>query len=300
MRRKLSLLLLALLLALPLGGFAQQSVRGDVNGSGVVDIDDVNAVINVMLHKATPADFPAADVNGDGAVDIDDLNVVINVILGKDGGGSQEEGDWVDLGLPSGTLWASRNIGAATPGDRGDYFAWGETSPKARYFWYTYKWYREGYYDAQNGWLSAGFTKYCTNYDSGFDGCFVDNKTELDLADDAAAANWGGGARMPSFEQIKELVDNCTWQWTSRDAGIYVVYGQLATGPNGNSIFLPAAGLRWGGSLYYADIDGFYWSRTLGADDSNDAYYLYFDSGYAYRNYYSRSGGLTVRAVRVP
>ena len=289
---------MALLLSLPLGGFAQQSVRGDVNGSGVVDIDDVNAVINVMLHKATQDDFPAADVNGDGAVDIDDLNEVINVMLGKDGGGSQAEGDWVDLGLPSGTLWASSNIGAATPEDYGDYFAWGETTPKEVYNYDTYKWYRKGYYDAQNRWLSGGFTKYCTNY--GFDG-FVDNKTELDLADDAAAANWGGGARMPSWEQIKELEKNCSWQLTSRDIGDdQHVYGLLATGPNGNSIFFPAAGLRLDGLLHDAGGNGYYWSRTLGADDSSCAYSLYFRLGDAIQDYYTRGFGRSVRAVHVP
>ncbi len=282
-----------MLLALPLNGYAQQSVRGDVDGSGAVDIDDVNAVINIMVHKADPT--AAADVNGDGAVDIDDLNIIINIMLGKDDGGSYDPSDWVDLGLPSGTLWASRNIGAASPEDYGDYFAWGETAPKAVYNWDTYKWW-EKYQDASGNW-HKGYTKYCTQSSYGYDG-FVDNKTELDVDDDAAAANWGGGARMPSLEQIKELVNNCTWQW-KRPNG---VIGQLGIGPNGNTIFLPAAGCRRGGSLRDTSIFGIYWSRTLRASDSHNAYYLYVnlsDAGWNYSDYRCSPGG-TVRAVRVP
>ena len=290
------------LLSLPLGGFAQQSVCGDVNSSGAVDIDDVNAMINIMLDKAAPT--AGSDVNGDGAVDIDDLNVVINVILGKDGGGSQAEGDWVDLGLPSGTLWASRNIGAATPEDYGDYFAWGETAPKEAYKQGTYKWWKEGFFiEAGDGiiyWHWDGNTKYCTNTNYGYDG-FADDKTELDITDDAAAANWGGGARMPSMEQIKELLDECSWQWTCRDVGEgESVTGQLVTGPNGNSIFLPAAGYRWNGSLYGAGYCGYYWSRTLGAYYDDCAYFLIFGDGGAGWDYYYRYYGRTVHAVRVP
>ncbi len=287
-----------MLLALPLNGYAQQSVRGDVNGSGAVDIDDVNAVINIMLHKAAPT--VGADVNGDGSVDIDDLNIIINIIVGKDGGGSHDDGDWVDLGLPSGTLWATRNIGAASPEDYGDYFAWGETAPKEVYNGDTYKWYKKGYYDAQNRWHSGGYTKYCTEY-YGYEG-FVDNKTELDLADDAAAANWGGGARMPSLEQIKELINECSWKWTSRNVGEgRSVSGQLVTGPNGNTIFLPAAGYHGNGPLDNAGSNGYYWSRTLYAGNSNYAYALFFLSGNAYwHDDTIRNGGHTVRAVRVP
>ncbi len=201
-----------MLMLLPLNGYAQQTVRGDVNGSGVVDIDDVNAVINVMLDRVEPT--AGTDVNGDGLVDIDDLNVVINVILGKDSGGSHDQGDWVDLGLPGGTLWATRNIGADKPEDYGDYFAWGETTPKAEYHSGTYKWW-EKYQDASGNW-HKGFTKYCTRSYEGLDN-FVDDKTELDLADDAASVNWGGKARIPSIEQIQELVNTCTWQWTQHN-----------------------------------------------------------------------------------
>ena len=162
---------MTLLLVLPFTGYAQQ-VRGDVNGSGDVDIDDINdinAVINTMLHKVDPT--AGTDVDDNGAVDIDDLNIIINVIVGKDGSGSHGQGDWVDLGLPSGTLWATRNIGAASPEDYGDHFAWGEITPKSEYSWETYKWFNE-YYDTE-GSFHYGLTKYCTHFTGGLDD-FVD------------------------------------------------------------------------------------------------------------------------------
>ena len=122
------------------------------------------------------------------------------------------------------------------PEDYGDYFAWGETAPKSNYNLATYKWYNS---------VSDKLTKYCTD----------DHKTELEPADDAATVNWGAGARMPSLEQIQELLDNCSWQWTLKNG----VYGQLGTGPNGITIFcqLLAAGcarcsMKWalGATIY--------------------------------------------------
>ena len=194
---------------------------------------------------------------------------------------------WVDLGLPSGTLWATCNIGASAPEEYGDYFAWGETAPKDYYDWSTYKWcnrsmtkYHYGYY----------------RYDNDGNSYYVepDGRTELEPADDAATANWGAEARMPSVEQIQELVSSCTWQWTQRNG----VNGQLGTGPNGNTIFLPAAGFRWDGSLYDAGSYGFYWSRALDPGNSDYAFNLYFGSGGVHRDFYgSRHLGYAVRAV---
>ena len=275
---------------------ASATVRGDVNGDGVVDIDDLNAVINVMLHKNADTGLEArADIDGNGMVDIDDLNVVINVMVGKDNGGSHDQGDWVDLGLPGGTLWATRNIGADKPEDYGDYFAWGETTPKAEYHSGTYKWW-EKYQDASGNW-HKGFTKYCSRSYEGLDN-FVDDKTELDLADDAASVNWGGKARIPSIEQIQELVNTCTWQWTQHNG----VNGQLATGPNGNTIFFPAAGERWDGPLLNAGYLGYYLSRTLVPYSPDSAYCLNFGSAGVdcEGTILGRFGGFSVRAVRVP
>ncbi|MBR5086054.1 MAG: hypothetical protein IKX31_03495, partial [Muribaculaceae bacterium] len=137
--------------------------------------------------------------------------------------------DCVDLGLPSGTLWATTNIGATNPEDFGDYFAWGEIMPKDVYDWSTYMWC--------NG-SNFALTKYNNDSSHGNNG-FVDNKTELDPEDDAATANWGSEWRMPSLEQIQELLNNCTTQWTA----INGVNGRLLTSTiNGETLFLPANG----------------------------------------------------------
>lgn len=190
-------------------------------------------------------------------------------------------GNWVDLGLPSGLLWATRNVGASSPEDYGDYFAWGETSPKSYYDWDTYAY---GYYD--DNW-SLHLTKY--NTDSYYGP--VDNLITLQPGDDAATAHYGG--RMPTREEWQELYNHCTSTWTTLNG----VNGRCFTGPNGNSVFLPAAGYRWYDEVYYAgSIIGFYWSSSLYTSYPLDAWYFIFDSGYMFGN--DRYYGLSVRAVR--
>ena len=192
--------------------------------------------------------------------------------------------DWVDLNLPSGLLWATRNEGATSPEDYGDYFAWGETQPKDVYDWSTYR-YCNGGYDQ--------LTKYCNNSPHGYNG-FTDNLTTLQPGDDAATANWGGGARTPTRAEWEELINNTTSQWTTRNG----VYGRLLSGSNGNSLFLPAAGYRWDGSLYSTGSHGDYWSSSLDTDTPFDAWYFYFLSGSQYMDDGSRGFGFPVRAVR--
>ena len=290
-----SQLLLLSLLALPLGGYAQQNLSGDVNGDGQRNISDVTAVISAVLNEDFSGINAAnADMTGDGMVNISDVTMMIGCLLNENWPDepSQDEGDWVDLGLPSGTIWATRNVGASAPEDYGDYFAWGETEPKEVYDWDNYKWFQE-YYDA-NGDYHGGYTKYCIVSGYGFDG-FVDNKKELDPSDDAACAHYSGG-RMPSLAQIQELCDSCYWQWTQRNG----VNGQLVTGPNGNTMFLPAASHRWYDSLISAGSDGSYWSRTLSSGNQGGAYSLYFKSGIlGFWKFDNRGYGFTVRAVRV-
>ena len=283
----LRLLALAVLVAVPSVSHAA-AASGDVNGDGEINITDISALIDAMFSGEYSVE---ADVNGDGEITINDINKVIDSILNGPHG-EEQPGDWVDLGLPSGTIWATRNVGASAPEDFGDHFAWGETAPKSYYDWNTYKWYQE-YQDADGYWHS-GYTKYCTQSGYGLDG-FVDNKTELDPSDDAACAHYPGG-RMPSSEQILELVDNCIWTWTQRNG----VNGQLVTGPNGNTMFLPAAGYRWYESLDFAGSRGSFWSRMLNSGDPHGAYDLYFYSGgWGYWGYSIRGYGRTVRAVRV-
>ena len=189
---------------------------------------------------------------------------------------------WVDLGLPSGTKWATCNVGANSPEEYGDYFAWGEIEPKNNYYWSTYKWYN-GSYDTM--------TKYCTSSSYGT----VDNKTTLNLSDDAANANWGGSWRMPTNAEQGELINAnyTTWTWTTQKG----VKGYKVTSKtNGNSIFLPAAGYRYNSDLYDAGSYGRYWSSSLDADSSNYAYDLYFNSGRVGSSS-GRSYGLSVRPV---
>jgi len=276
-----SLVLLLEALMLPAAVHAQ-NINGDVNGDLEVNIADVNAVIDIILTDS--GNLTAGDVNGDHEVNIADVNTIISIILS--GPAPDLEHDYVDLGLPSGTLWATRNVGASAPEEYGDYFAWGETEPKNDYDWSTYKWC--------NGSMTK-LTKYCLYSYYGYND-FVDDKTELDPADDAACAHYPGG-RMPSLVQIQELCDNCTCQWTQRNG----VNGQLVTGPNGNTMFLPAAGGRWGESLYDAGSYGYYWSRTLYSGHPYNAGYLYFYSTAwsRWNNGIYRYYGHTVRAVRV-
>jgi hypothetical protein len=187
--------------------------------------------------------------------------------------------EWVDLGLPSGLKWATCNVGASQPEEYGDYFAWGEVEPKEYYYWDSYKWC--------NGTENTQ-TKYCTNSDYGYNG-FTDYKTTFDLSDDAANYNWGGEWRMPTKEEQDELYNNCSWEWTTQNG----VNGYTVTGPNGNSIFLPAAGFRGGSSLYDAGSVGYYWSSSLYTSYPVWACVLSFYSGNVGRgsnySYYGRS-----------
>ena len=196
------------------------------------------------------------------------------------------EGDWVDLGLPSGTLWATRNVGANAPEEYGYYFAWGETQPKSNYTWGTNRYYRCN--DNDCGWI-----KYCTNSIYGYNG-FVDNLTTLQSGDDAATANWGSGARTPSYDDWVELYEHCDWSWVTRNG----VNGAQFIGPSGYCLFLPAAGGRWDDELGYAGSSGDYWSSSLTAGYPDNAWSFYFGSGGYYMYYYYRTLGQSVRAVR--
>ena len=177
------------------------------------------------------------------------------------GDGTQQynAGKAVDLGLS--VKWADMNVGASKPEDYGDYFAWGETKPKTTYNWSTYKWC-EGSDDTM--------TKYCTNSSRGT----VDDKTVLELSDDAARANWGGSWRMPTYAELNELKTKCTFTWTTQNG----VEGVLVTGPNGNRIFLPATGVGYGS--YDEGFHGRYWSSKLHTGNSEFAHFIRFDFDY--------------------
>ena len=192
--------------------------------------------------------------------------------------------EFVDLGLPSGTLWATCNVGTDTPEGYGEYFAWGETEPKDYYYWSTYQYC--------NG--SAGtLTKYCTKSNYGYNG-FVDGLITLLPEDDIATVHCGGDWRMPTEQEWRELIENTTHTNTTQNG----VFGRLFTAANGNTLFLPAAGTKNKDGLNYVGSYGYYWSSSLDASSPNGAWYYWYNlDGYNIGSYI-RCQGRSVRPVR--
>ena len=172
----------------------------------------------------------------------------------------------VDLGLS--ILWATCNIGADSPEDYGDYFAWGETEPKDTF-------------NTDNS-VTYGVSMSDISGDAEYD---------------AATANWGDSWRMPTYDEMKELFDNCTWTWTwTVNSQVYYGY-KVTSNVNGNSIYLPAAGYRNGTSLINAGSVGVYWSSSPYSRDPYNAYCLSFGSSFRSMGYSRRYYGRSVRPV---
>ena len=171
--------------------------------------------------------------------------------------GSEEGYDYVDLGLPSGVKWATCNVGAISIEESGGYYAWGETYDKIPCNWMHYSWC-DGTADFME--------KYCINSAQGS----VDGKKVLDAEDDAACEEWGGSWRTPTSEELKELLDKCSWVTFKVNKKL----GYKVEGPNGNSIFIPAAGYHT--DPYTTIILGHfrYWSGSLDLDNNERAYCL--------------------------
>lgn len=187
--------------------------------------------------------------------------------------------EYVDLGLS--VKWATCNVGATSPEEFGDYYAWGETETKEEYSWNTYKWCKAHAFTN---------TKYCMYMEYGE----VDNKTSLDPEDDVAHVKWGGNWRMPVNAEVRELIDKCTWTLTKQGG----VRGYKVTSKtNGNSIFLPEAGYRIDGGIYDTGKYGNYWTATLEDVNSNNALQMTFTPNYSHRNAMNRSNGNSVRPV---
>lgn len=205
---------------------------------------------------------------------------------GEGEGGTEDEGDgkvngyaYVDLGLS--VKWATMNVGATSPEEYGDYFAWGETQPKSEYNWGTYKWC-----DGEYG----NLTKYCSLSEFGI----VDNKTKLEPEDDAATVNWGGAWRMPTRNEQDELRTECNWTLDTMNG----VDGYTVTGPNGNSIFLPMPGYFYDKVIEDIGINGTYWSSEHAEYYSSEAYvfYIYADGDISW-NVDARCYGNSIRPV---
>ena len=172
---------------------------------------------------------------------------------------------FVDLGLPSGTLWADRNIGADNPEDYGHYFAWGETTTKNSYEWSTYK-YANGNYDK--------LTKYCNKSKSGYNG-YTDSLKILELSDDVAYQIWGSNWCIPTASLFEELEKECSWTWKSHNGKS----GYEVKGSNGKSIFLPAAGYQFEANLDRINRCGYYLSSSIIGFDPSGCFVLMFNSG---------------------
>lgn len=212
------------------------------------------------------------DVNNDGSVNITDATLVVNKVLGRDNPGDVPVGEAVDLGLPSGLLWANFNVGASSPEEYGNYYAWGETVTKDTYSESNYQYYQNGSY------VDIGSDISGTQYD-------------------VATALWGDDWRMPTKDEFKELVDNCTSELTTVNG----VNGRKFIGTNGKSIFLPAAGTRWDAYFLSSRQEGYYWSSTQYPSNSKNAYNLRSLCTTDYINYednFLRFYGHSVRPVR--
>lgn len=215
--------------------------RFDVNNDHEVNVTDVTKLVNIILgtEKST-----LGDVNGDEAVNVNDVTALVDYILGKRMINGHE---FVDLGLPSGTLWAAQNMGADTPEQAGEYYAWGEKEVKTVYNWANYAFC--------NG-TSTSLNRYNTDPAYGA----VDNQVELLQADDVANVLWGGLWRMPTIEQAQELKSKCKWALDTARGGFVV------TGPNGNTIFMPMAGYIKGSTKLAVGITGYYWITSISTD----------------------------------
>lgn len=189
----------------------------------------------------------------------------------------------VDLGLPSGLKWATCNVGADSIHHYGDYFAWGEVEPKTIYSW-------ENYFDTTD--KGSSFVEYKIS----------GGKTILEAKDDAATMNMGVFWRMPTKKEMEELVENCTWKWTDNYSGTNIK-GKIATGPNGNSIFFPAAGFYRDDKFCNKGISSVYWSKSLYyitnyLANPKAAFVLFFESNIERsHDYYNRYEGRNVRGV---
>jgi hypothetical protein len=220
--------------------------------------------------------------------------------------GSEKGHDYVDLGLPSGTKWATCNVGARIPYGYGEYYAWGET-----------RYYSGGVNTEWNYYLDRNIT---SSSDCGTDKDLLKGLTDIAGTQyDAAYVNWGGKWRMPTKDQWDELLNECYWVYTtsynnSHINGGYIVYKAKTSSDKGKKIykdgtpsssyflsdahiFLPAAGSRHDGDLRDAGSWGYYWSSSLSTDCPFYAWDVNFLSGYVSHNRSYRCFGYSVRAV---
>ena len=223
-----------------------------------------NMVIDCRFKEAWEFNYGVAKVMNEG----DYLYIYKNgTVVGK----NKLEIHAIDLGLPSGTKWANMNVGASKPEDYGNYFMWGDVEEKQIYNW-----------------------KHYTLCDGSSKGCYDIGKDIAGTKYDVAHVKWGGSWIIPSYDQWSELIIKCTWNWTS----INDVSGYEIIGPNGNSIFLPAAGYILDSELRYATTHGYYWSSSIYSSNTACAHDLYFhQDSHSIYEIGRGQGGRSVRPV---
>lgn len=198
--------------------------------------------------------------------------------------------EYVDLGFS--VKWATCNVGASNPWEYGGYYQWAGTND-VKSTSIDLSWSNCPYHTGSNE--NTGWTKYVhtDKYSYWSDTGSPDGKTVLDPEDDVAHVNWGGDWRMPTEAEWMELVENCSWTWTTINGINGYQVKSKKPGYTENWIFLPAAGCRYGGKLNYVGSNGNYWSSSLYTDDSSLAYRVSFYSSsvgrYDGRRYYGRS-----------
>jgi len=266
-------ILLSLIMLLTMATTANaQVLRGDANKDGNITIADVTQTVNTILGKGEPEEVTLEELLKEGKLRIrltDGTTLMYPDDVASIGVQSIQ---YVDLGLPSGTLWAEENLGVTSNNKVGLYFAWGdvEEGDVANGEWSDYKW--------SEGSNEKCLSKYCTDSEYGYNG-FTDGLTELETADDIAYVKWGKDWRIPSQEQFEELIDSryTTLEWTGTGC-------KITSKINGYSIFFPAGHTtsEWSGLFGFVDMDshGLYWTRTLDEEYPYTAasFFFYYNS----------------------
>lgn len=246
---------------------SESDLPGDFNNNGKWDAADVDYLSQAIMEGNQPT--LSTDLNQDDKLNVADVVVLLKAV---------NEGSWpithdyVDLGLPSGTLWATCNVGAMKPEDVGGYYAWGETKAKDNYEWSNYS-------------LSDGGESSC--YDIGSD--------IADTQYDVARTKWGDPWRMPTLKDWEEIIMNCSWTKSTQNnvSGL-----KITSRKNGNCIFLPFTGCRWDTGVYYTETL-YGWLSDISSKGKGFATYLIFqeDKGIGNGRDFERFIGLTVRPV---
>lgn len=221
---------------------------GDIVTDGKVNNLDLSALVDAYLNSTNVT--LSTDLDEDGSLSIADITKLVDIVNEGRGDLKSNGHEFVDLGLPSGALWATCNVGASAPEEDGDFFAWGETETKDVYSWETYKWCNGTTCSATEQTL----TKYCDRGGYGV----IDGKLTLEPEDDAARAKWGGDWHMPTKEEMQELIDYCSVERFKLSDGKKAF---KFTGRNGNYIILPCSGHKKNDT--YIDDDLYYWTLTL-------------------------------------